>query len=214
MENGGHGETDGFTWTDSGAPTGALRATHLARRPVLWPGISPKQRQFAAAPISHRCMPIPPFDSSGRLPSGRFPCTELEVKDVLVNGFPGSATRLTIYDGWIGFRRAVTALLPIIMQWIDGSFVENKLNPNDLDLVTFVDGPTWDALPIDRRRVLGPLLTGGPSCKGAWHCDCYSVTVVPRHDPLEDAYLYTRGYWDRQWSECRDDTPKGYLEVR
>lgn len=150
----------------------------------------------------------------GFLPPGRQRCTAQELHIGLVQVFPNPARRQKLYDEWLLHRAALRHLVPIAFQWINGSFVTGKNEPNDIDVVTFFDGPTHDALPRHLQILVGTLLLG-PYTKQVWHMDSYPVAVYPEGHPQHESYLTVRGYWDWWWGRVRGDDGKvkGYLEV-
>src|SRR3954452_15377682 len=99
-------------------------------------------------------MPIPALDADGLLPPGRHTASVAEVKAAFVDPFGGSASRMAIFTGWRMHRESLQNVVPGMYQWIDGSFVTSKLDPGDIDVVTFIDGVQYDAMP-DWRRALG-----------------------------------------------------------
>ena len=150
----------------------------------------------------------------GFLPPGRQRCTDEELHAGLVGAFPGSARREDLYNHWLLHRAALAHLVPIAHQWINGSFVTGKEDPNDVDVVSFFDGPANDALPQHLQMLVDTLLRG-PYTKEAWRIDSYGVAVYPQGHPQHRPYLAARGYWDWWWGRVRDDDGmvKGYLEV-
>jgi hypothetical protein len=62
------------------------------------------------------------------------------VKVTFVDGYPWSTTRAPIYNGWIDQREAISELVAIRRQWLNGSFTTSKMDPGDADTVTFLDG--------------------------------------------------------------------------
>ncbi|MDT0263195.1 hypothetical protein RM423_17550 [Jatrophihabitans sp. DSM 44399] len=90
----------------------------------------------------------------------------------------------------------------------------SKLDPGDIDVVTFIDGMQYDALPA-WRQALGSSLLLGHDNKQFWNVDSFPVPVVPPTDPRHPAYADGQQYWDDLWSQIRGVTGrrKGYLEV-
>jgi hypothetical protein len=113
----------------------------------------------------HGCLPSDPkmgivslaFDSDGLLPPGPQSATVAEVEEVLVTGFAGSSTRRVIFDLWLEHRRAISDVVSLGRQWLDGSFATAKLDPRDADVVTFLDHVAVDALPGHRQILLSGL---------------------------------------------------------
>lgn len=137
------------------------------------------------------------------------------VKTTLVDPFPDSATRDPLYARWLQHRSAVAAIIPILRQWVDGSYVTTKLDPGDIDVVTFVDGPTVDALDDGRGAILGTLVDGHDT-RDVWGVDSFLVAVYPEGHPLRAASRKVEGSWVHQWSRVRGGSPtasKGFVEV-
>ncbi len=91
------------------------------------------------------------FDSDGLLVPYTAVISDLKsFKKTFVSGFPGSTTRGGIFGNYLDwlatFRSSVCEAG--FYQWIDGSFVTRKNNPNDLDIVTFVDSRVF----IQKKR--------------------------------------------------------------
>lgn len=94
--------------------------------------------------------------------------TDLQtLEQFFVEGFPTSATRGRLFDAYRQYTKLLRDTLPTgaaMTQWIDGSFVTGKRNPNDIDLVTFIDFALYEQNEsfFDRLRQLRhePTLTG------------------------------------------------------
>jgi len=67
------------------------------------------------------------------------------VERVFVERFTNSDTRSNLFDRYCVFNALLAELMPEgYTQWIDGSFVSQKQNPNDIDVVTFVDADLYN----------------------------------------------------------------------
>lgn len=105
------------------------------------------------------------------------------------------------------------SLVQIEFEWLDGSFVTTKSDPGDLDVTTFIRGDRLAAISVeDRGRVID--LTLGGRSKLEFGCDSYLVVIWDDGHPWHEHYLQWRGYWDHFWSRHRDNSDKGYVEVR
>jgi hypothetical protein len=84
---------------------------------------------------------IPPFDSRGNLPAGIHATTW----ELLMVRYGYTQRRLELLNG---LRMALFALKTAGCQiaWIDGSFITNKLEPNDIDVIYDDAIIDWDAL--------------------------------------------------------------------
>lgn len=86
------------------------------------------------------------FDQNGYLtPSTIHQITLDEFQGIFVDAFANSETRRRLFDNYLDwvfdFRRDI---FPEFTQWINGSFVTQKLNPNDIDFVTFLEGSVFE----------------------------------------------------------------------
>ncbi len=85
------------------------------------------------------------FDENGHLtPITPIETTLDEFQQVFVDAFPRSTTRKRLFDNYLDwvfdFQRDIFGYFT---QWIDGSFVTRKENPNDIDFVTFLDDEVY-----------------------------------------------------------------------
>lgn len=149
---------------------------------------------------------------AGVLPPGRYVCSPRAVRRAFVDPFSDSHSRAAIYREWRSHRAALRSLAPVLYQWIDGSFVTDKLNPGDIDVVTFVDGPAFDKLPAWRQDVVNEICNG-PGDMAYSRVDCKICPVYPSTDLSHSLYGAERKYWDDAWSRFQPGAKKGYVEV-
>lgn len=83
------------------------------------------------------------------LPDGVHECDESEFEENFVKGFPNSRTRKSICDGFFWLRDEVEEIDIPAVQWVDGSYVESKIDPNDIDVVSFCDCDRLNSLSRD-----------------------------------------------------------------
>lgn len=184
-------------------------------------------------------MTIPDLDpTTGTLPTGgRFPCQVAEVKSGFVDvaWAQGSTTRSEI---WSHFEEATTRLHEVDADlidrlWIGGSFVSNKLDPDDIDVTYLLDGAAYAGLSnAKKKRVTNFGKKGHLRAHANLRVDAFVLATylvpVPFRDPLDDSqrdYFLHRGMWDDWWLRTRTspkgDEPlpdearpaRGYLEV-
>jgi hypothetical protein len=163
-------------------------------------------------------MAIPAFDSNGLLPVGRHVATPQEVRASLVAAFPTSTSRPGLVDWWEQHRLALLELVPVSEQWIGGSFVTNKVDPGDVDVVSIFDAGAYNALASHRQRLVDSLLWDGHT-RGFWHCDSYSIPFYPPGSPGHAVYQARWTHWDDFWghtgaNDPRGRVPKGFVVVR
>lgn len=154
---------------------------------------------------------IPAPRPDGWLPSGRYASSVDEIKAAYVDRFLLSLTRQRIYERWVARRRDILRVIPIVSEWVDGSFIGPDRDPTDVDVVTFVLGSDVDALDETDRRNLDGM--NSFRSRFAPLCDARIVEIRPDGHNERNAYLRSRGYWDEEWARHYELPPKGYLEV-
>ena len=80
------------------------------------------------------------FDIRGNLmPYEKVRLTLSEFEELFVHSFDKQSTRYEIFENYSkfisDFKKEIT---PHFIQWVNGSFVSNKKNPNDIDFVTLI----------------------------------------------------------------------------
>ncbi len=149
----------------------------------------------------------------GLLPPGSHAVELADIEALFVDAFPGSLTRRAVFEGYARYLGDVQELGVGIRQWIDGSFVEMKTNPRDIDIVTYFDAEATDALSRRSAEAARRLFTSHGEIRERYRCDAYAVPVYERG---EDRHAFTQAseaYWSDLFGHTRDDTPKGFLEL-
>lgn len=146
---------------------------------------------------------LPAFEARAEYPHGVLPegvhsCGELVFEEHFVQGFPRSTTRKEICDGLFRLRADSMAVGLSAIQWIDGSFVESKENPNDVDAVTFVDRERLNAAIPEAKAFVSRVLSGEGATKGKYHTHAFFVAAcLPMHAYFP-VFEQMRAYW-RKW---------------
>ena len=152
------------------------------------------------------------FNSLGYLTPGFHDWTHDEIKKNLVDSFQNSAGRETIFRGYLQLVIEITQLVDTAEQWLDGSYVTNKINPGDIDLVSIIDKDKVDCLDPDKQEQLMKLLAG-PDTKITHHCDSYFVPKVPDNHPHKDSIDKALAYWENWFGTDRNGLPKGKVRT-
>jgi len=156
------------------------------------------------------------FDIRGYLDPVGKNSTDLEsFKENLVDGIDGSKTRQKLYEGYVSYNEALKALLgnQRYSQWIDGSFVSNKINPRDIDLVNLIDHELVDNFEQELKQFINKV------GKETYGVDGYIVRIYPEGHPK---YIRTQSdlvYWENWFSRSKINRrkqrfPKGFLELK
>ncbi len=155
------------------------------------------------------------FDDNGFLTPNNAILTTLDVfENIFVSKFLVSSTRKAIFEN---YKRYVADfqkdILPNFKQWINGSFVTKKLNPNDIDLVTFIP---FDAYDKKRKELEARFIMGG--ALKSYGVDAYAIKVYPQGHELHFVTLHDIAEWRETFSKtkfnrARKRYPKGFLEL-
>ena len=143
----------------------------------------------------------------GLLPAGFHIKTLEEIKALCVDNFPTSMTRPVIFDNFV--RHMISPLVKMGMMcdvWIDGSFITEKENPEDVDILIEYD-PTKNYQPqqIESIYTFLKMCVANHAFKCQCLCDAYAV---PTNNQKSVAY------WMGQFGFNRDRTPKGLAVIQ
>ncbi len=136
-----------------------------------------------------------------------------EFRQVFVLDFPDSATRSDMFQNFLQymdtFRDEITE---DFIQWIGGSFTTRKLNPKDIDMVTFISHETFEQKSelIEKEFRI--------DSKQKYGVDAYFVVVYPEGHEKHPLYQGNRIYWDHQFSKTKKNRAgnrfsRGYVQI-
>lgn len=150
------------------------------------------------------------FDQYGYLTPYEVIPTDFETfEQVFVKGFPNSNTRPTIFREYLTYLDRLRQIIDgEFYQWIDGSFVTNLLNPDDIDFITWVEIKTYE----EKSKELGILRNLRFERKS--RLDGY---IMPYYPPLHrKEYLndINRKQWLFDWADDDDKRPKGLIKIQ
>jgi len=154
------------------------------------------------------------FNDSGLLiPDTVIVSSVIELKQIFVENI-SSHSRIENFEKYIAYSNALVKLLGVnsLRQWINGSFVTQIQNPNDIDLVTFIDYRAVNNLRSELEDF---------GVKGAWKVfgvDAYIIQTLPEDHANHFFYKSDLAYWMNKFSKTRrlaDGTRarKGFLEI-
>jgi hypothetical protein len=154
------------------------------------------------------------FDLIGHLVPYTVIQTKFEVfEKTLVYDFPTHSSRYEILEG---YKQYLAKLKQIIgnsfFQWVDGSFVTDKLNPNDIDIVTFLDYQIF----FRKENFLSNLIA--PESKLLFQVDAAFVPIFPENHRLRYATEWDMNFWKDFYGKTRPDThqrqmSKGFIQL-
>lgn len=145
---------------------------------------------------------IPDFTDHGLLPDGIYLCTLLDLRAHFVDGQVASKTRRLVCTGYEMLTAAAQACGVHSTDWVGGSFVERKTDPNDLDVVHFVRSDIFDALPAEARDFVFQRLANDAAQRRFLTHSLWAPVFPPGH-PLYPKYLERRAYFRKWWGTTR-----------
>lgn len=152
---------------------------------------------------------IPEFNEYGCLPEGVYKPTLNEFERRFVFNGQNSTTRKRIYGGFINFERSLIEKGFFNIQWIDGSYVTSKIDPNDIDMVTFYDGLKFGEL-VGSGAFYQQLMM--EVIRDSFSCHSFVVAVYPEGDRRRGFTEKQIAYWKNKWGHNYDGQVKGYIE--
>lgn len=180
---------------------------------------------------------IPEFNEEGCLPHKCYEVTLDEIKEKLVDNFPNSKTRQSRYEGFLKFYGELTKNVDSCIQiLIDGSFVESKLNPFDIDLVIIIDSELVDEFEYNylnnefkyneflkqeyfllKKQINDGLIDSSELYKCEFYkfgCDIHYFPRYRKNHPLyERMYKERLNSWIELFGKSRKKVPKGFLNL-
>ena len=152
------------------------------------------------------------FDNYGNLkPYSIVKLTYDECKIIFVDNFPTSSTRSGNWNDFIRFHDDIEEISKYtVKHWIDGSFVTNKENPNDIDVVSFVNPnnltESLQQFDMNKSDPLGYV-------KKQYNVDNYIILDLTPSHPYYAKIEEQIEYWKKWFGTDRDNNPKGMVEV-
>ena len=149
------------------------------------------------------------FNQEGLLIAGLHECNLEILKDNFVNKFETSQTRRKIFEQFESWIHMLLQDYQVYEVWADGSFVTNKINPNDIDVVLFVHA-------VDYIRIY----KNWDKLRDVELVDAYISLAVCEESKKyfsEQEYctfVNNRNYWRGQFGFDRSDNPKGFLVLK
>jgi hypothetical protein len=129
---------------------------------------------------------------------------EAKLEQDFLNAFPGSLTREKLVKGLIDYIKCLKTFRIPFEIWIDGSFVTNKMNPNDIDLLIVAPQQKCDSLTSEQKTYFETLLNRAIA-KTNFHCDVYFC--VAENEP-------NKSYWRGWFGFSREELPKGIVRMK
>lgn len=134
-----------------------------------------------------------------------------ELRDLCVNAFPTSRSRTIIMDV---LDEIVSELIDKKVEgevWVDGSFVTEKPEPEDSDILLYFSGEFFDNGTPEQRNLIKAI---GDNLKADFLCDSYILSYYPQGHEWYNELEWWKAYWIRQFGFSREDKPKGIAVIK
>ncbi len=94
--------------------------------------------------------------------------------------------------------------------WLDGSFLTEKIDPKDVDIVVRCNADQYDNGTAEQRAVLDWVIDNQ---KVSLKCDSYTLWDYPLGHPLRAEGEWWYSYWHVKWGFSREEDPKGIAVI-
>ncbi len=95
--------------------------------------------------------------------------------------------------------------------WVDGSFLTQKIEPEDSDILLYVSGDFYDNSTPEQRNQIDFV---GSNLKTQFLCDSYALPYYPQGHQWYNDTEWFKAYWIRQFGFTRKDEPKGIAVIK
>ena len=161
-------------------------------------------------------MSIYDFDKRGNLkPYGKIIIDYNQFRNDFVSSFNDNSSRIETFNN---FENRLIELKSILSDtltiWVDGSFITNKSNPNDIDYVIFIKYESYKKNEeVIKDKYLNRKLYESEKL------DVYIVIIYPENNRLYLDTLYNTKYWFDFFTKTRFDSSekrhsKGFIEIK
>jgi hypothetical protein len=155
-------------------------------------------------------MPPTPPDYPSLFPLGFHHLSLSDVEQVCVDLFPLSTTRPEIMNGLRQFVKRMDDARIVGELWLDGSFLTEKIDPKDVDVLLRVDGALYNSGTTEQRQAIDWVIANQ---KATLKCDSYALMEYAVGDSLHTEGQWWYSYWHRQWGFSRETDPKGIVVI-
>lgn len=137
--------------------------------------------------------------------------TLIEVRQLCVDNFPNSETREPVMNGleYVVYRLTEAGICGDL--WVDGSFLTEKIDPNDVDLLLHIEPDFYDIVTREQKQMIHWFTE--ETLKDDYFCDSYVMYEYPQGHPLEANNELDRKYWAKQYGWSRGLEEKGIAVV-
>lgn len=150
------------------------------------------------------------FDDKGNIYP--YQLIDLELKSFqyrFVISFSASSTRQDIYEKYLVYiSDFYKEIVNHWLQWVNGSFITNKINPNDIDLVNLIQAEIFAI----KNAEIAKFLTKYGS-KDLYKVDGYCIPIYKENDERSELTKEYVKYWRKWFGHDRSRNPKGIIQL-
>lgn len=139
-----------------------------------------------------------------------------ELWRLCVGRFPNSSTRERLFEGFCNLKSVLVRAAISAEIWIDGSFLTEKIDADDVDFVMKLDGDIFCSWSSAQQELIFQITAkqNRDWIKQQFCCHCFAFAVFPPGHPD----FYAGQYWDAQWRKdfgyaLRSRQPKGIAVI-
>lgn len=126
---------------------------------------------------------------------------------------PNTNQRMQLFDNLVSYNKALNGSISPSKwyQWFGGSYTTTKPNPNDVDLVNFIDPLT---IINNSDKILHFINSNdNDTAKTVYSVDGYLIPLFEQTDPRYKILLDRKAYWKNWFGHDRNKNPKAVIKV-
>ena len=135
-----------------------------------------------------------------------------KLRDLCVAPFPNSKTREPVMEGLEKLSTMILDNKIIGELWINGSFLTEKKNPRDSDVLLCIDDTFFNSGSTEQKLFINWF--GNDDLKTDYLCDSYVQIDYPSGHPLYNEGDFNHAWWQKQFGFSRGNDFKGIPVLR
>jgi len=137
--------------------------------------------------------------------------TEDQLSTLCVDRFPLSASRGLVMAGLSTVLARLKQVGLNAEVWIDGSFLTEKIDPEDVDIAIRLSGTDWEGATEQISEVVDWAVSDDV-CR-SHRVDGYVWADWPADHPQHELGKQMRSYWTKWYGASRSEQPKGIVVI-
>jgi hypothetical protein len=134
-----------------------------------------------------------------------------QIRDICVTNFPLSKKRKGIMDNLEHIISCLSLVGIVADVWVDGSFMTEKIEPEDSDIVVCIENGVYDNGTLQQRDTIEWI---NSNLRADLLCDSYVHVEYPIGHPSHSEGEWLRAYWIKQFGFSRGEEFKGMALVK